>query len=347
MTTTFFSEAYRETPIHLRHIIPLDFHSVPTVPDSHVWPKSDAFSSDDDRFSIPIVDLNDPDAVKLIGHACETWGAFQVINHGIPLNLLDDMESETRRLFSLPAQQKMKALREPAGIAGYGIARISPFFPKYMWHEGFTMSGSPVDHARALWPNDNARFCDVMESYQKKMKVLAEQLTHMILKSLDISEQDLNSDILGLPYTVLQLNSYPSCPDPNRAMGLAPHTDTSLLTIVHQSAITGLQLFKEGLGWVSVQPITGALVVNVGDLLHIFSNARFPSVLHRAVVNRDRFHRFSMAYFYGISTDCNVSPLPKLLNISGQTPRYRSVTVKEYVVIKSKSFDEALSLIRI
>ena len=185
-----------------------------------------------------------------------------------------------------------------------------------------------------------------MERYQKKMEVLAEQLTHLILKSLDISQEDLNWDIAS-PFTALQLNSYPSCPDPNRAMGLAPHTDTSLLTILHQSAISGLEIFKQGVGWVSVLPIAGALVVNVGDLLHVLSNARFPSVLHRAVVNRDGCHRLSVAYFYGIPTDSSVCPLPKLLNISGQTPRYRSVIVKEYVIIKSKNFEKALSLIRI
>ncbi|XP_021277593.1 gibberellin 3-beta-dioxygenase 1-like [Herrania umbratica] len=341
---TTLSEVYREHAIPLRHIVPLDFHSVRTVPDSHVWPKSDDFSSDD-QLSIPIIDLKDPLAVKLAGHACETWGAFQVINHGIPSNLVEEVESEARRLFSLPAQQKMKALREPAGATGYGLARISPFFPKYMWHEGFTIMGSPVDHARALWPNDNARFCDVIERYQKKMKDLAEQLTHLILKSLDVSQEDLSWDV-GSPSTALQLNSYPSCPDPNRTMGLAPHTDTSLLTILHQSSISGLQIFKEGVGWLSVRPIPGALVVNVGDLLHILSNARFPSVLHRAVVNRDGCHRLSVAYFYGIPTDCNVSPLAKLLN-SGHTPRYRSVTVKEYMILKSKNFEEALSLIGI
>ncbi|GMI89174.1 ARABIDOPSIS THALIANA GIBBERELLIN 3 BETA-HYDROXYLASE 1, GA REQUIRING 4, gibberellin 3-oxidase 1 [Hibiscus trionum] len=344
MTTTL-SQVYSENLIHLHHIIPLDFDSVRTVPDSHVWPKSDEFSSDH-QLTIPIIDLKDPNAVKLAGQACETWGAFQVINHGIPLNLLEEVESETRRLFSLPAETKMKALREPAGAAGYGLPLISKFFPKYMWHEGFTIMGSPADHARMLWPNDNARFCDVMDRYQKKMEVVAEKLTNLILGSLEITGEDLNRDA-GSPFgAALQLNSYPPCPNPNRAMGLAPHTDTSLVTIVQQTAASGLQIFKQGAGWVSVLPIAGALVVNVGDLLHILSNARFPSALHRAVLDRDGCHRYSMAYFYGLPSDCRVSPSLKLLS-SGENPRYRSVTVKEYVRIKSKNFEEALSLIRI
>ncbi|KAA3458120.1 gibberellin 3-beta-dioxygenase 1-like [Gossypium australe] len=343
-TTTTLAQVYREHPIHLRDIIPLDFNSIRSVPDSHVWPISDDVSSNH-QLMVPIIDLKDPNAVKLAGHACETWGAFQVINHGIHLNLLEEVESEARRLFSLPTQTKMKTLREPAGATGYGLARISPFFPNYMWHEGFTIMDSPTDHARALWPTDSARFCDVIERYQEQMKVLAEKLTDIILESLAIFREDLNWDV-GSPSTALQLNSYPPCPNPNRAMGLAPHTDTSFLTILHQGSISGLQIFKQGAGWISVLPVTGALVVNVGDLLHILTNARFPSVLHRAVLNQEGSHRLSVAYFYGLPVDCIVSPLLKLLD-SGENPRYRPVTVKEYVDIKSKNFEEPLTSIRI
>ena len=158
-TMNTLSDACRHQPLHHHHIIPLDFDSVRTVPDSHAWPTSHAFESDhDDQSSIPTVDLMDPDAVKLIGHACETWGVFHVINHGIPMEILDEAESEARRLFSLPAGQKLRALRSPAGATGYGLARISPFFNKNMWHEGFTVMGSPIDHARKLWPDDFQRF---------------------------------------------------------------------------------------------------------------------------------------------------------------------------------------------
>lgn len=151
------SQVYTEYPLSLQQIIPLDFDSIATVPDSHAWPDSDGFESND-RFSIPTIDLRDPDAAKLIGHACETWGAFQVVNHDISLNLLDEVESEVRRLFSLPTTRKLKALRSPGGATGYGLARISSFFNKFMWHEGFTIMGSPMDHAKELWPHEYQKF---------------------------------------------------------------------------------------------------------------------------------------------------------------------------------------------
>ncbi|GAV74837.1 2OG-FeII_Oxy domain-containing protein/DIOX_N domain-containing protein [Cephalotus follicularis] len=345
MSSTTLSEAYRDHPLSLHHVIPLDFNTIPTVPDSHLWPPSDDDFPSDDRLSIPVVDLMDPDAVKLIGDACETWGVFHLTGHGIPLSLLEHVEVEGRQLFSLPAEQKLKALRSPGGATGYGVAQISPFFPKYMWHEGFTIMGSPLEQAIQLWPDDHKRFCDVMDDYQKQMKMLAEKVISLIMRSLEIHEEMIR--IWPEPAgTALQLNSYPSCPDPNRVMGLAPHTDSLLLTILHQSATTtGLQIFKEEVGWVLVYPIHGALVVNVGDLLHILSNARFPSVLHRAIVSQSK-HRLSVAYFYGPPPDFNVTPLVKCLN-SDQMTGFLSVTVKEYISIKAKNLEKALSLIRI
>jgi len=165
MATTL-SEAYRDHPLHLHHIIPLDFSSLRTLPDSHAWPQTEDGHHHDDHDDddhgggscIPIIDLMDPNAMELIGLACENWGAFQLKNHGIPLNVVEEVEKEAKKLFALPADRKLKALRSAAGATGYGRARISSFFPKHMWHEGFTIMGSPCDDAKKIWPNDHTRF---------------------------------------------------------------------------------------------------------------------------------------------------------------------------------------------
>ncbi|MFS7949704.1 putative non-hem dioxygenase domain, isopenicillin N synthase [Helianthus anomalus] len=77
---------------------------------------------------------------------------FQVINHGVPSELIKKVESESQRLFALPTHEKCKVLRSADRATGYGSARISPFFDKCMWHEGFTIMGSCVDDAKVLWP---------------------------------------------------------------------------------------------------------------------------------------------------------------------------------------------------
>ncbi|KAL2544747.1 Gibberellin 3-beta-dioxygenase 1 [Forsythia ovata] len=349
------SQAYKDDPLDLQHIIPLDFDSVHKLPDSHTW--SDHVScldsekyaylkhaSINEESSVPIIDLSAPNVVELVGNACQVWGMFHVINHGVSSSLVDDVDSCARQLFSLPTQQKLKTLRAPGGATGYGAARISPFFSKLMWHEGFTIIGSAVEHAKELWPHDYEEFCNVMDTYQKKMKSLAYQILLLILKFLDTTQEEEETISITSIYGsegALQLNSYPCCPDPNRAIGLAPHTDSLLLTILHQSETNGLQIHRNGVGWLSVPPISGSLVVNIGDLLHIMSNGRFPTVYHRAVPNQNR-HRISIAYFYGPPADSIVGPLSKL-----PFPRYRSLTVKEYISLKNKHLERALSLIKI
>ncbi|KAF5748626.1 gibberellin 3-beta-dioxygenase 3-like [Tripterygium wilfordii] len=350
------SQSFKDHPINnLNHIVPLDFQTVLKLPQSHTWRSTRTSLSPDyppvnpcTKQPVPIIDLTNPHVTKLIRDACENWGMFQVTNHGIPLSLMKEVEGQTRRLFALPSKQKLLAVRSPDGLTGYGLPRISTFFVKMMWSEGFSIMGSPLDHATQLWPHDHAKFCDVMEKYQKEMKVVAERLMGLMLTSLDleVAQEDLKWLKPKSPQALLQLNSYPICPDPDRTMGLAPHTDSSLLTLLYQSNTNGLQILKDdSIGWVPVDPVNGALVVNVGDLMHIVSNGRFKSALHRAVVNKTR-HRISIAYFYGPPREVKISPLMKLIDYD-HPPVYRAVTWKEYLDAKAVHFNRALEMIKI
>ena len=192
-------------------------------------------------------------------------------------------------------------------------------------------------------------FCsEVTEEYDKQMKQLANKLLWLLLGSLGINKEDVEwagpEGQLEGAHAALQLNSYPACPQPDKAMGLAEHTDSSLLTILYQGSNSGLQVVLEGSGWITVPPLPGALVVNIGDLLHILSNAAFPSVLHRAMVNNSK-QRISVAYFYGPPATIPVAPIPKLVD-SSHPPVYRSVTWSEFLATKAKHFNKALSLVR-
>ncbi|CAA6666307.1 unnamed protein product [Spirodela intermedia] len=308
--------------ICLNHHRLLDLSKVRELPDSHTWPalRDHPFAGRDHSHNhekVPVVDLEDSSVRRHLARACETWGVFQITGHGVPAGLLDRLESQCQRLFSLPAEQKLKALRAPDGISGYGQVRISSFFSKLMWSEGFTIVGSPEEHARKLWPYDHDQFCEVVEEYNQELKQLAGRLMTLMLESLGLPVEEVSwyrpagQEKDGFPEatSVLQLNSYPACPDPERAMGLAAHTDSSLFTILHQNLVGGLQVSLPGGGrWVTVMPRRGALVVNVGDLFHIISNGRCPSVVHRAVVNQTQ-HRLSVAYLYGPPTHAEIAPL--------------------------------------
>ena len=67
---------------------------------------------------------------------------------------------------------------------------------------------------------------------------------------------------------VLVGHCYPYCPEPDRAMGFASHTDAGFLTVLMENQVPGLQVKREGV-WVDVKPQLGGLIVNVGDFLEV------------------------------------------------------------------------------
>ncbi|KAM1122619.1 hypothetical protein ACFX15_003896 [Malus domestica] len=66
--------------------------------------------------------------------------------------------------------------------------------------------------------------------------------------------------------------------------------------------VNGLQVFKDR-EWISVEPISQALVVNIGHQLQIISNGKLKSAEHRAVTSSSH-SRTSAAFFTAHSDDC-------------------------------------------
>ncbi|XP_021766241.1 gibberellin 3-beta-dioxygenase 1-like [Chenopodium quinoa] len=348
---SLLSNVDKDHPMQHHLIVPIDFSSIKNVPESHIWAQcfEDAKINPDNEksgalISIPIIDLEDPKALGLIFNACETWGMFQDTNHGVSKELLDQVEFQAKNVFNLPFEQKMKVLRAPDEDTGYGYPRLALFFSNQMWNEGFTITGNSYYHdAKKLWPNDFEGFCEVIFEYQTRMKDLGDKLKSLIFKSLNIPEPEEATPKDHI--IALNLNSYPPCPDSTQTMGIGPHTDSLLFTILHQSGnASGLQVYKDEFGWVSVNPHPCALVVNVEDLLHIISNARFPSAIHRALINNKQKQRLSIAYFYGLPLDFEVSPFLDYPNCGG--PQFKPIKVKEYASLKLKYLDLAVSFVR-
>lgn len=64
--------------------------------------------------------------------------------------------------------------------------------------------------------------------------------------------------------SIMRCNYYPACPEPELAMGTGPHCDPTAMTVLHQDLVGGLEVFSGG-RWRAVNPVSGALVVNIGD----------------------------------------------------------------------------------
>ncbi|KAJ4752262.1 Gibberellin 3-beta-dioxygenase [Rhynchospora pubera] len=325
-----------------------------SIPDSHSWddvhdhPSVEPIGPD----AIPVIDLNDPKLIAKIGKACEEWGIFIISNHGIESELLNQLCSQMHRLFALPAEVKLKVAKTEGNDAGYGGAPVSHFFPKFSWSEGFAIVGSPVDHAKKLWPDDYSSFCEIIEEYNKAINSLGCRLIHAMLLSLGVSEEELCQTPIGdssKVKTAMHLNSYPACTNPDWVLGLPPHTDSAYVAILYQNGVPGLQVLrcKDDISptrWVTVPAVPNTFVVNIGDLLHVLSNGRFHNVLHRVTISK--INRLSCACFFGPQADVKVGPLSKLAGLE-QSPLYRPVTWPGLKKIRSVLHDKALQAIKI
>lgn len=63
-------------------------------------------------------------------------------------------------------------------------------------------------------------------------------------------------------------NYYPNCPQPELTMGMPPHSDHGLLTLLIQNQVGGLQVQHEG-KWINVNALPNSLLVNTGDHLEV------------------------------------------------------------------------------
>ncbi|TQE08201.1 hypothetical protein C1H46_006168 [Malus baccata] len=116
---------------------------------------------------------------------------------------------------------------------------------------------------------------------------------------------------------------------PDKVLGKSPHSDTSTITILTQEDnVTGLQIRKEG-EWVPVKPIPNPLVVNVGDVIVIWSNGKYKSIEHRAATTEGQA-RLSYATFLVPHDDVEIEPFDHM-DCPRSVWKYKKVRCGDYL----------------
>lgn len=306
----------------------------PSLLSSAVDDKEDVNLNVNVNHQVPIINLEaliSGDGVELgkLHLACQEWGFFQLINHGVSSSLLEKFKLETKEFFNLPMQEKKKYWQTPTDIEGFGQAFVVSDEQKLDWGDMFYLTTLPK-HLRKpyLFPMLPLPYRDTLENYSAEVQKLARKILDYMAKALNIGDE-LNGNVFGEGHQSIRTNYYPPCPQPDKVIGLTPHSDSiSLITILLAvDEMEGLQIAKDN-KWVPVKPLPDAFVVNVGDVLEIMSNGIYRSVLHRAVVNATK-ERLSVATFQGPALDHEIGPIPKL--ITSTTPAmFRRISAVDY-----------------
>ncbi|KAK9220709.1 hypothetical protein WN944_009132 [Citrus x changshan-huyou] len=304
------------------------------LPKQYIQPLEERFSEKKivPHESIPIIDMSkwdDPEVAKSICDAAEMWGFFQVVNHRVPLQVLDRVKAATHRFFGLSAAEKNKYSKElsPSNNVRFGTSFNTQAEKALEWKDYLSLFYVSDDEASALWPS--ACKDEVLE-YTKSSEVLIKQLLKVLMKGLKVEGTDEAKEALLMGSVRTNLNYYPICPNPELTVGVGRHSDVSTLTILLQDDIGGLYVRgNDGGSWIHVPPISGSLVINIGDALQIVSNGKYRSVEHCVIANGSS-NRISVPIFINPRPQDIIGPFPEVL-ASGEKPVYKQVLYKDYV----------------
>ncbi|PIA32652.1 hypothetical protein AQUCO_04400084v1 [Aquilegia coerulea] len=259
----------------------------------------------------------------------------QLTNHGVPEEIIEKMKSDTKEFFNLPLEEKKAYGQIPNHMEGYGQAFVMSEEQKLDWGDMHFLIVNPlINRDMRFWPKTPTSFRDTMDKYTKELRKLTIILLGLMAKNLGLEPEKLTKLFEDCIQGV-RMNYYPPCPHADKVLGLSPHSDgTGLTLLIQVNEVQGLQV-KKNAKWVPINPIPGAFIVNIGDVLEIMSNGIYKSIEHRAVINPLK-ERLSIAAFHDAEFGTMMGPLPDLVKVDRE--KYRTVSQTDFFrqVITSK-----------
>lgn len=307
---------------------------------------------------------------QAIGRACETSGFLAIVGHGVQAGCIEEMYRAIKQMFALPEADKTALMSAPDDplMRGFGREgslaasnaaasvedeRALPDLSQTWTYNrlgepgatgfgelgatGLTSGADPRLRGPNHWPRIRG-FASAVRAYYGAMEDLAQELMRLFALALDLPENWFD-DKIDKHMTNLTANYYPAqrrAPMPGQ-LRKGQHSDWGSLTVLYQDdAPGGLQVWNKQGRWVDVPAIPGSFVVNIGDLMAVWTNDRWVSTVHR-VINPPREHadreRYSVPFFHQPNFDARIECIPTCTG-PGRPARYEPVCSGPYILEK-------------
>ncbi|XP_028770423.1 S-norcoclaurine synthase 1 [Neltuma alba] len=339
--TSFLDEKGRLRTVKVPVVQELARQGLKHLPDRFKRPDSTAFAHHvfEEIPSVNLATLKEgsesmvrAEELAKLADAARGLGVFLIVDHGVPLEVVDGARDVVKSFFKLPFPEKKACVGTYSEIdnMGYGRNFVKSEDQALDWIDRLTFRVAPPledDEGLRVWPLKPTNFREAMERYAREARGVMDFLLVALAEALSIESHDVflkyfhptDSEIKA------RVNYYPPCPSPELAMGLNQHSDASALTILAQfGSSQGLQVLNKDQTWITISWPQDQLLVVVGDLLEIMSNGLVHSTWHRAITNRSA-ERGSIALFY--------SPPPRTLiePVAAEEETYGEVVVEDYL----------------
>ncbi|KAJ3102337.1 hypothetical protein HDU97_000618 [Phlyctochytrium planicorne] len=259
--------------------------------------------------NLPIVDISaltgdGSDEQKLnaslaIDEAFRTAGFLYVVGHGVDASLCKQVLQLGREFFLKPEEEKNVISIKNQAVPVRGYQRIGDNVTKGHsdWHEAIDLYRELPDghqlrasydpmHSANQWPTDPKYFKDAYTNYVNAMLKLGGSVMEGIARARRLA-----------PDYFVKFRSH------------------GCLTFVNCENVQGaLEVRNQSGQWMKANPVPGAFIVNVGDMLSHWSNGVYRSTPHRvqSVAGTDRV---SVPFFFEPNYDARISPIESFGNV--------------------------------
>nr|GMD81951.1 1-aminocyclopropane-1-carboxylate oxidase homolog 1-like [Ipomoea batatas] len=324
-------EAFEDSKAGVKGLFDAGLTNIPRIFLDKQYILENNSASDKPKFVIPVIDFEGlggsrrVEIVNMIKDACESWGFFQVINHGIPQDVMDKMLQSIRHFHEQDFEAK------------------KPFHSrdikkKVTYNSNFDLFATPTANWRdSLYcimapnppkPEEFPHICrDIMIKYAEHVMGLGYTMFELLSEALGLDPDHLKG--MGCSEGLYMIGHYyPPCPEPDLTLGFSSHTDSGFLSVVLQDQLGGLQVLHQNL-WVDVPFLPGSLI--------LLANDKFKSVHHRVVAKqigpRISVGSFFRMHFHEGSDSKTYGPIKELL--SEEKPAiYRETNMDEVLMIR-------------
>lgn len=289
-----------------------------------------------DQETIPVLDLSaarqadgsfSPDFIEQLRDASHRVGFFQLIGYGAAPGQAEDLLATIKRFFDLPLEERMKLDN-----------RLSPHF------RGYTRMGTEVTQGRAdareqidyspdrepvldypreqpywllqghnMWPDDSLpELQQAAMAWAELMSRVGDELLRAIAVSLQLPEDYFDEPFRDSPAWMGKLVHYVGgAVEAAGDQGVGAHADYGFVTLLLQDAVGGLEVLPPGASeWTPVEPIPGALVVNLGEMLEVATEGYLAATIHRVQAPPPGVDRYSVPFFWSPRLDAVIEPVP-------------------------------------